>query len=345
MKYKNSKILQVLSVSVTIAILFSCSNDPEKVIKDFNQATINLEYHKAMMILKAMFPKKIDYDHFYYYGIAFKNLNELDSAETNFNRAISLDSNRYEPYLRLSEVYLAQNEIDLALPYIEKANSIDPNNVNILFQFANLYSLKKDKEKTLYYFQLAAEKEPENPLALSNLGIYYLRNGELNKAENHLKKASFLNSDKNVKAKINENLGVLYYNLDDFELAKVYFNNSFNQMPKNENINFHLGIIYAKEGNHSKAIAHFSNSINSKGNDDKTYFNRAISYYELNQVQEAIKDLDQAIQLNGKIPEYYVLRGQSKLTIGEHDEGCIDFKKAKTLGFTSITDAINEYCL
>ncbi len=345
MKFIKSIIAQIISVTGLSFILYSCHDDPDKVINNFNDATMNMEYQKAMIILNNGFPDKIDYDHFYYYGIAFKNLGELDSAEINFNLAISLDSNRYEPYLRLSEVYLARNEIDVALPYIHKANSIDPDNVNILFQFANYHSLKKDKDKTLYYFQLAADREPDNAFALTNLGVFHLKNGEFDEAENNFKQALLLNSEPAVKAKINENLGLVYFNKSNLDQAKQYFRQAFNHSTKNENVNFHLGIIYAKEGSHSKAISHLTNSISSKSNDDKTYFNRAISYYELDKFQESITDLNRAIELNGEIAEYYVLRGQVKITIGQDDEGCIDFKKASALGFKSISAAINEFCL
>lgn len=345
MEFIKSIIAQIIWATGLTFILFSCQDVPERIIENFNQATMNLEYHKAMMILINGFPDKIDYNHFYYYGIGFKNLNKLDSAEMNFTMAISLDSNRYEPYLRLSEVYIARNEIDLALPYIEKANSIDPDNINILFQFANFHSLKKDKEKTLYYFQLATDREPNNAFALTNLGVFYFKNGEFDIAEKNFKQALISESDPPLKAKINENLGLVYFNTNALEQAKEYFQKALNQFPKNENINFHLGIIYAKEGNHDKAISHFSNSISSKNNDDKTYFNRAISYHELDKFQESINDLNRAIDLNDKIAEYYVLRGQVKLTIGQDDEGCFDFKKASALGFKDIKAAINEFCL
>lgn len=345
MEFRKSIIAQIIWFTGLTIVSFSCQNDPEKIIENFNQATMNFEYQKAMIILNNGFPDKIDYNHFYYYGIAFKNLNELDSAEMNFNMAISLDSNRYEPYLRLSEVYIARNELDLALPFIEKANSIAPDNVNILFQYANFHSLKKDKEKTLYYFQLAADREPNNAFALTNLGVFYLKNSEFDKAENNFKKALLLESEPSLKAKIHENLGLVYFNTNDHQQAKQYFQKALNQIPTNENINFHLGIIYAKEGNHEKAISHFSNSISSKGNDDKTYFNRAISYYELDKFQESITDLNRAIELNDEIPEYFVLRGQVKLTIGQDEQGCMDFKKASALGFKNIKAAINEFCL
>lgn len=345
MNHLKFKPLQILLFTGVTLILFSCKEDPERIINNFKLETANLEYQKAIRVLKNGFPDKFEFDHFYYYGVAHLNLGDLDSAEMNFSSAISLDSNRYEPYLRLSEVYMGRNELDLAYPCIEKANSIDPDNVNILFQFANYHSLKKNKEKTQYYFQLAADREPENAFALTNLGVFYLKNSEFDIAEKYFQKALMLKTEPHINARIDENLGLVFFSRNDLEQAKHYFYSSFNQFPKNENVNFHLGIIYAKEGGHSKAISHFTNSIRSKNSDDKTYFNRAISYYELDNFQNSISDLNRAIELNGEIAEYFVLRGQVKITIGQNDEGCNDFQKAKALGFKNIKAAINEFCL
>ncbi len=318
-------------------------NDPEKIIENFKNATNELDFERAKRILELNITNKTTYDHFYFYGVALKNTGDLDSAEIYLKESINLDSTKFQPYLRLSEIYMLKSNPELAYSYIKLANNIKEDELDILFQFGDYYTRLKDFENAEYYFTKALNKDPKNSSALSNLGILYLTKKEFGKSEEFLLNALKLIENELVTSKINEHLGLLYFNKNELEVSKGFFETSFNQIFRNENVNYHLGIIYAKEENHAQAIKHYDHAIRAR-KDDKTYFNRAISYYEIDNFEKAINDLDRAIEVNGQNPEYYVIRGQVKLTIGQNQEGCLDLQKARKLGFKDLTSLIKQYC-
>jgi tetratricopeptide (TPR) repeat protein len=97
-------------------------------------------------------------------GFLFENQDKLDAAETNYNKALELNENYYEPLISLGVIYFnkgieqvkkandmqKQSDYDAAmtqaqelfkqsLPYVERADKARPNDANVLDTMKNIY--------------------------------------------------------------------------------------------------------------------------------------------------------------------------------------------------------------
>jgi tetratricopeptide (TPR) repeat protein len=88
------------------------------------------------------------YDPYYKKAFVFgKQLNNLDSALVNLNRAFVFDSNRVECLSALGIVYAMKGDYKKSALYLEKGYKIDPNDPNIVNNLIVTLSNLGDKER------------------------------------------------------------------------------------------------------------------------------------------------------------------------------------------------------
>lgn len=96
------------------------------------------------------------------------------------------------------------------------------------------------------------------------------------------------------------------------------------------------------------AIEDYSKAVELKNDFVKAYSNRAGTYYIMNDYQNAILDYSKIIELNPEdLASTYFLRGLCKSVLLKEDVvgACEDFKKAKSLGYSTVgLNGLNKYC-
>jgi tetratricopeptide (TPR) repeat protein len=97
-----------------------------------------------------------------------------------------------------------------------------------------------------------------------NEGVKAQKAGNLDVAKTAYQKAVLIaaGSSKDVIKAIHNNFGVMYVNMDNWEMAGREFNEALILDPDYKEANFNMGILYAKMGEAEKALAYWGKALN-----------------------------------------------------------------------------------
>ena len=114
---------------------------------------------------------------------------------------------------------------------------------------------------------------------------------------------------------------------------------------------YYLGNIYQNQQNYTAAIKEYSLAIQyAKKNGEEYelvyayYLNRGNCYLKQREFAKAIPDYTYSLKLNKDNGAIYANRGIAYFSTGKRKEACADWRKAKSLGVTSVNAYINRYC-
>ena len=109
--------------------------------------------------------------------------------------------------------------------------------------------------------------------------------------------------------------------------------------------------IYQNQQNYAAAIKEYSLAIQyAKKNGEEYelvyayYLNRGNCYLKQREFAKAIPDYTYSLKLNKDNGAIYANRGIAYFSTGKRKEACADWRKAKSLGVTSVNAYINRYC-
>lgn len=98
---------------------------------------------------------------YYYRGVANKNLNKLDDASLDFQKALKLNKNLHEAYAALGIVAILKNDYRTAESYFKKALKTKNDFDYAAYYLGNLYFLMLDQEKALAHYNQAISLNPD----------------------------------------------------------------------------------------------------------------------------------------------------------------------------------------
>ena len=100
-----------------------------------------------------------------------------------------------------------------------------------------------------------------------NEGVRAQKSGDLDAAKTAYQKAIMIaeSTRKDITKAIYNNFGVIYVNMENWELAGQAFNEALTLDPDYKEANFNMGILYAKMGNAEKALIYWSKALNKTG--------------------------------------------------------------------------------
>ena len=157
----------------------------------------------------------------------------------------------------LGVIYLNKRLFDYAKDEFEKAYSIDPNNYSIVVEYANYLHSTSDFEAADKLYQKAIELQPENPNALAFSALNKTHLKQIDEAKAQIDKVMSKCSDSAFLLFI---AGRIYHLAGDFETAKMYLVKAYEleKMPDVQNL---LGLCYFELGNYDQAKVIFENML------------------------------------------------------------------------------------
>lgn len=201
-------------------------------------------------------------------------------------------------------------------------------------------------------------KYPRQPIALNNLGLYYLDQKEYTLAGSYFDRALSVKPD---YADALNNRAIIKYMmkdyrsaLDDCERALVLdslFTDAYNtrgminhavgelnraeidffhalrlnpNLPKTYN---NLGNVYLAVGDYDKALQAYEHSLALDPGFAEVYYNRGGVYYQLEQYEAAIAEFDRALVINPRYAEAYYNRGSSYFCLGNYAAALADYER------------------
>ena len=222
----------------------------------------------------------------------------LQKAITTFEVSASIKTDEAQSYTMLSTCNHLAGNTDKSEDYILKAAALSPDDANVNLTAGQIFMQKQDFEVALPYLKKAVELEPSNTKSIRNLAQIYYDMGQLEESIQTYEVAIDKETDREVK-------------------ADLYFN---------------LGILYNKVGDLNEAEYNFTNALDENPDDVEAVMGMAQVFENAEKWRKAEKFYRELIAIDPDNPDHY--RGMSRVLLqqGEPDESLRYLEKAKRLG-------------
>jgi tetratricopeptide (TPR) repeat protein len=173
-------------------------------------------------------------------------------AISEFQTASEIKADESLNYTMLATSYFELGEIDKvnqirSAELIVKAVEINPQDFNANMTAGQIFSRISQPENALQYLQKAVELDPGNTAAIRNLAQTYYDLDNVNESIATYEKAIRTTVDMKTKADLHFNLGVLYNQDGDYDLAEDHFISALDLNP--EDVEAILGMAQSFESN------------------------------------------------------------------------------------------------
>jgi protein O-mannosyl-transferase len=137
---------------------------------------------------------------YYWLGLGYSEKNNLDSALLFLNLSVKTDSNYYQSYNKMGEIFGKQkNDIKSSLLYLSKAYKIKPDDIQVLQNLGVAYGISGNYNESVAFLSKAIKKDSTNYELYLNLGGTYMGLKDIAKAKECFTKAEQIKSLKNKK--------------------------------------------------------------------------------------------------------------------------------------------------
>ena len=223
----------------------------------------------------------------YQYAILSTQLYDTGTAEKIFKKVIKTNPENAVAHKDLGVIYLNQRLFDYAEDEFRIAMELAPNDFDIIFEYANyLYSVSKYQEADKYYDKALAIKD--DVVAKSLQAINKI---ELNQLDNARELIESALTEQPEHEYIQFLAGRIYYSMEDYEKAKIYFIKSLEQNPDIETKNL-LALCYYQLGEYDKALNIFKALLEKNSENISLLLNEAKCYEKMNETNKALEVLD-----------------------------------------------------
>lgn len=174
----------------------------------------------------------------------------------NFEQAVQFDSEFAPTYNGLGLLYHALGRFDEAITYYKRAIELDPKNSDFKNNLASVYIDQKQYDKAIPLLNEALSdlfyKTPFS--AEGNLGWALYKKGETEEGIKRIRKSVILNPNFCLGYK---NLGIIYEEIKDDELAEKYYTKYVKKCPKVADAHYRFGLVMARRNKLEEAKVAF----------------------------------------------------------------------------------------
>jgi tetratricopeptide (TPR) repeat protein len=173
------------------------------------------------------------------------------SAQTEFERAITLDPAGNQGYIRLAAVFREQGKTDLAVADYQKALELQPKSAALATMIGNLYLDKGDLRTAQQYYARALDADPNFAVALANTAwVYAQEDQNLDLALGMAQKAKSLMPE---VASITDTLGWVMYKRGNYQSAVPLLEECVQKSQDSAKFRLHLGLTLFMAGQKARA--------------------------------------------------------------------------------------------
>lgn len=269
-------------------------------------------------------------------GNSFMSQGDCAFAQYNFQEALKLDASNIEAMLGKGRSLVCQGAVALGVEEYQNVLEADPNNVTAHIRLAEAYQAQYQSDDAKYAAQLgeslallqkAESLNPDNPEILNAKGVgLYLQN-DLAGARTALEKAVSLadasgSVSKRDVAQMHINLGSVYRDLDELELALGSYRRAVTLNPLSANAHKNVGVMYFRLNNCDQSVYELTQAVNLNPQLLDAVMNLAISEFECGDVQAAVPRLEAALELPGALnyPPLYTYLSRAYVQQGKFDD-------------------------
>lgn len=207
-------------------------------------------------------------------GFVNKEMRRTDASMRNFTKAYELDPNNDIVIKELTELYYSYRQFQNAVDFAQRCQSCE-NKDRII---AMSYFQMEDYGKAEKILLALVEKDPNDAEVTYTLARNYLEMGLETKAIPYYLKAIQLDE---TKSKWAFELGLLYYNNDNYKNAVVYFNKAVEHgFIRSNDFNENLGFSYIYTGDYNKGESLLTEIMARKPGDKEIIRDVALAFYD-----------------------------------------------------------------
>ena len=219
---------------------------------------------------------------------AFQNRN-FDRADSILKKVIQIDANNLPALHVLGLIKASQANYREAVDFLSRAASIHPSDASIQYNLAKALSDCGQDIESIPHHKMAVQLAPNNPEAWLNYGNTVSKLCYHDDASTHYDQALSLKPD----------------------YVEAWFNkaNAMHELKR-----------------YDEAITHYDQALSLKPDYAEAWSNKGLTLVELNFHNEAIAAYSNAIELDDKFFDAYWNKATAQLTIGNFEEGWINYE-------------------
>ncbi|GBO98647.1 hypothetical protein EVAR_180_1 [Eumeta japonica] len=250
-----------------------------------------------------------------------------------------------------------------------------PENKRLAFEekdLGNDYYKKKEFDEAIKHYQKAIEHDSTEITFYTNLAAVFFEQKEYEKCIKECEKAIEIGrenrADFKLIAKAFTRIGNAYKKMEQWKLAKTYFEKSMSEHrtpeiktllsevekkiveeekkayvdPVKAEQEKELGNDFFKKGDYSSAVKHYTEAIKRNPDDPKLYSNRAACYTKLAAFDLGLRDCDTCCQLDPKFIKGWIRKGKILQGMQQPSKALSAYQKALELD-PSNAEALEGY--
>ena len=163
----------------------------------------------------------------------------------------------YSSYYELGILYKENNNTEDAIKSLKKTIELNPKHSNALYELGIIYERQNNYDEAIKNYTESLRIR-ENSEAFQNLGVCYLKKGQLKEAYSNLVKAMLLNPNNHT---IYNSLGAALERIGNYESAMQMLEIAVKLNPKNIIGFYNLGIVLDKKQDFENAIKNYEKAI------------------------------------------------------------------------------------
>jgi len=273
----------------------------------------------------------------YYYG--WGDLTNLDEAETDYQRALSLNPASGDAYRGLADCNWQRGRGEDVLKLAEPAAALGVENPDILLARAWVYDFGglDDKATTLYLRLI--DIDPANEEANYRLHANYFESGRFREAietgNSYLRKFGD-------KARVHTRLGAAYHCLGDPKQAETHYKTGLRLAPDDFGVYTDLGVLYKQAGQTEKArltwvqgVKVAQQLLDANPLNARIRTSLARLYGHLGERQRLLKEEERVLREQPGNATLLVYLGIARAALGETDRAIEYYRRALFSGYTN----------
>ena len=266
-------------------------------------------------------------------GMAYIFLNMHGKAIEELNKVIRLGIDGPDIRRALGVALEAQGDIGKAIKTLSKAIEMEPGaalNYNLR---GKCYAQQGMTNLAIREYEKSISLDSRNHLAYTYLAKAYMDKKRYNEAINAYENVvrlvkQFGAGDPKTMAETYCNMGILYTELNNLDLAFKYFQEAMNFDRKMPEVNRGLGEYYLRAGRINDAIKYLERAVIYDPKNARGFASLGKAYEEIRKLNMAIQAYKKAIFLDPKEADHYFLLGSLYFKFGKPDGARQEVMKA-----------------
>uniref|UniRef100_A9AB58 Tetratricopeptide TPR_2 repeat protein n=1 Tax=Methanococcus maripaludis (strain C6 / ATCC BAA-1332) TaxID=444158 RepID=A9AB58_METM6 len=289
-------------------------NDPE-LVKNYAMLLNSLElFNESIEVLKNVYEPDSEITEIL--GIAYLKTGRFEEALVEFDKILEKKPKYKQVLAKKGTALVGLKKFDEALDTYEKVLKISPYDTEVWKNIGNAFYTVKRYEKAIQFYDMYLSEHKNDFEVTLSKGDALRKLGKTNEALELYTKT--------LEKHINSyepwcRVGLLYYDIKDYETALYYLGLANERNPLNPSILVKLARTYIKLKNYNKSLEFIEKALDKDNGYAKAWCYKGYVLNILERHYEAIDCYKKAITLNKNVSDFWVQLSKVYKTIGNDD--------------------------